>query len=134
MSRLVRNLIFLILPVCAYSAAHAASARDPATTTPTVAASQVCGGGSAASFWSAAPESTPALTIVCGNCSDGTCPGRDITSACTDNFGTPGHCGAEPGLPRCSDGHFYCLCEFEPQPEAAGMPHPDSSPPPPAHP
>ncbi len=68
----------------------------------------------------AAAPGTPAptwmLTIVCGNCSDTGCAGQNINTICYNSGSFLGRCGAEPSFPKCSDGHFYCLCDIEPQP------------------
>jgi len=61
----------------------------------------------------AQPAPTWMITIVCGNCSEGSCPGQNIKTSCVNDFAQFGHCGAEVGLPRCSDNHYYCICEVD---------------------
>lgn len=127
MIKTLRRLVIFIFALHAFSPAHAAQAPGPTTQ-----ANQgpICSGSMHS--WSVPPaaeppRATPLITIVCGVCSDGTCPGKNITATCFDNFGTAGHCGAEAS--RCSDSHFFCSCEpDEPQPLLPELSAGDSKP------
>jgi hypothetical protein len=113
--RITRALAVLAFALSAAVAARAMEPAKPAAPgAPAAAAPGAVCGSPAATSWSAPAGAIPVLTLLCGSCSEGTCPGRNINTACVDNFGFAGRCGAE--LTKCSDGHNFCTCQSEPQP------------------
>ena len=108
---IIRSLLVVALLVAAPLASQALTADAPAAAGGPVSGA-LCG-GSAAPLLSPQPPVTPLLTIICGSCSESTCAGQNFGATCyNEGFST---CGVEPGI-KCSDGHYMCTCEYNPQP------------------